>query len=304
MRTPRSTCDPRVASLTCYDAHRMIGCAAVRLCGWLCDRAIVRTAKLKPRNHEPRSVNHQTAKPVNQEPRNPVKHQTAKPVNQEPRKPVKHQTAKKTVGITSYACSHESMIYEIAFPQVRSVGCWVARLMVWDGVEASWWKLFRWRGDGGPGRRSLRASGSSPAGAGGGGAASGGPGVRMGGRGETSGEPWRLWGRVPPWCPPARGMSRPTAGRWGAGGRGFSGMGSASVIICGQPAFGLPGGRASAGMLVVSGAGAARCCFSLGAASFVALDPRVGRAADVMLVCETSRLAAGSQCHGSAPRGW
>ena len=283
----------------------MIGCAAVRLCGWLCDRAIVRTAKLKPRNHEPRNpVNHQTAKPVNQEPRNPVKHQTAKPVNQEPRKPVKHQTAKKTVGITSYACSHESMIYEIAFPQVRSVGCWVARLMVWDGVEASWWKLFRWRGDGGPGRRSLRASCSSPAGAGGGGAASGGPGVRMGGRGETSGEPWRLWGRVPPWCPPARGMSRPTAGRWGAGGRGFSGMGlrerdhlrPAGVWSSRRPGVGWHARRQRrrGGALL----------FELGAASFVALDPRVGRAADVMLVCEASRLAAGSQCHGSAPRGW
>jgi hypothetical protein len=35
----------------------------------------------------------------------------------------------------------------------------------------------------------------------------------MGVRGETSGEPWRRWGRVPPWCPPAWKMSRPKAVR-------------------------------------------------------------------------------------------
>jgi hypothetical protein len=47
----------------------------------------------------------------------------------------------------------------------------------------------------------------------GGGDARAGPGGgKEGGlRGETSGEPWRLWGRVPPWFPPARGES--AAGR-------------------------------------------------------------------------------------------
>jgi hypothetical protein len=46
-------------------------------------------------------------------------------------------------------------------------------------------------------------------------------GQRKGVRGETSGEPWRLWGRVPPWCPPAQAVSRPQAvlcrGGWSGG---------------------------------------------------------------------------------------
>jgi hypothetical protein len=75
-------------------------------------------------------------------------------------------------------------------------------------------------------------------------------GARKGVWGRLRGNPGRLWGRVPPWSPPARDESAVGRPLIGVGGPGISGWEPVGMIIYGPPGLVLPGGSWAASCAV------------------------------------------------------